>query len=317
MIKTMIKLGAKIGGLSLTLLMFGCSDDDKPLAPFQGERDLSDILIESNSFEPGMTWAGGYVSALGVNKGTVAALDSTLVWLIVDEGDELRFPVTFGQVPSGAQELSTDYGGQPLTTLVEDNVYTFWLLQNEAWQQAKDNPGKILSEAPQGSSAVEVKQDTVFIHQNIHAQLTQSLDVFVNIADLRTFGRLGNISITEPSTNPGIVVSWQITQSDVTDSSIAAIGLTEGQQYDPSTTTWEVWSEDTVDGQPVFGSLNIIESPLVLGESLPGTRTFAEFPEEGLERDRFYYIWIANNNWDGESRLRSASFYAYATFRTW
>lgn len=317
MIKTVIKLGLKIGSVFLALVLLGCNDDDNSLAPFQGERDLSDILIESNSFEPGITWAGGYVSALGVNRGNTAALDSTLVWLIVDEGDDLRFPVTFGQVPAGSQELSGNYGGEPLTSLVEDNVYTFWLLQNEAWQQAKDNAGKILSEAPQGSSTVEVKQDTVFIHRDIHAQLTQSLDVFINIADLRTFGRLGNIEVVAPSTSPDVVVSWQISQSDVTDSLIAAIGVTEGQQYDASTTAWEVWSEETVDGQPVFGSQNVIESPLVLGQLLPGTRIFTEFPEDGLERDKFYYIWIANNNWDGESRLRSASFYAYATFRTW
>lgn len=53
-----------------------------------------------------------------------------------------------------------------------------------------------------------------------------------------------------------------------------------------------------------------------MGDTFEGTHVFSEFPENGLERNKTYYIWIANETWDGANRLRFADGYAYATFST-
>jgi hypothetical protein len=295
-------------------LIMSCSEDNT-LAPYEGERELSDITVENGSFVPKITWVGGYVAALGVNRGNAARLDSTLIWLVASDDDDIRFPVQFGETPAGAQDLTQQYGGQSADRLEEDNAYTFWLMKRDAWNEVAPNAGKTLMEDPTLTSAlVMVENDTVFLNASIHAQLAQPLDVFINIADVRVFGRLGAIFVTEPQTSPEVVVSWQITQTEVTDSQISAIGVTEGQQFDPNTAVWEAWSEEVVNGIPEFGKNNVIASPLAIGQPLPETRIFTEF--SGLDRGKFYYIWIGNQDWDGVSRLRSTNFYAFATFRT-
>ena len=299
---------------AVLLLTMSCSDDNT-IARYEGERELSDIVVENGSFVPKITWVGGYVAALGVNHGTVARLDSTLIWLVASDDDDIQFPVQFGDTPAGAQDLAQQYGGQSADRLEEDNAYTFWLLKKEAWSQVAPNAGKTLKEDPTLTSAlVVVQSDTVFLNARIHAQLSQLLNVFINIADVRVFGRLGAIAVAEPQTSPEVVVSWQITQADVVDSQISAIGVTEGQQFDPNSPVWEAWSEETVGGVPAYGKKNVIASPLAIGQTIPETRVFTEFG--GLERGKNYYIWIGNQDWDGVSRLRSTSFYAFATFRT-
>ncbi len=308
------RLGWAATCLAGFLLAFSCSDDNS-LAPYQGQRELSGILVESGSFVPRITWVGGYVAALGVNRGSVARLDSTLVWLIAADEDDIRFPVKFGEAPAGAQVLTQQYGGQSADRLEEDNVYTFWLMKKDAWTLAAANAGKTLKEDPTlTGSMVSVRNDTVLVNASVFAHLHQALDVFVNIADVRPLGRLGVLDVIQPTLSADVVVTWQITQAGVTDPQVAAIGITEGQQFDPNKVVWEMWSEEIVGGNPVYGTKNVISAPLILGQAFPETRVFNEF--SGLERNKNYYIWIGNNSWDRASRLRSTNFYAFATFRT-
>jgi hypothetical protein len=61
---------------------------------------------------------------------------------------------------------------------------------------------------------------------------------------------------------------------------------------------------------------NVISPPLLSGQQLNNTKEFVEYPVEGLQRNKTYYVWIANKDWNGVGRLRATPYYAYATFKT-
>lgn len=300
----------------LVFIFWACSDDENPLAPYEGSPKMSNILVEEASFEPQITWVGGYVSVLGINKGSRAALDTSLVWLINSDGNELKYPVKFGELPQNAVDITSQYGGTSVSSLSEDETYTFWVMKQEAWQEVSShNGGNLFADSTLTDQTVNVIGDSIAVSNFAFTNYSQSLDVFINIEDLSTFGRLGVISVESTNSNRPII-SWEITQEGIEESAISVIGICEGQQYNPGSTVWEVYSESTVDGQTVYGNENVINAPLNVGDSFPGTRVFVEFDLDGLERNKSYYIWIANDTWDGESRLRFADGYAYATFNT-
>ncbi len=302
--------------LTVIPLFISCSEDDNVLAPYSGGPELSSILVEESSFKPNITWVGGYAAVFGVNRGTEAKLDSSLVWLVKAEGNNLEYPLLFGETPSGAQNLTAQFGGNSIEKLNEDTDYTFWVMKQDAWDKASSQTGKIfIADSLIESGQVIVNADSLFLSTSFFANYSKSLDVFVNIDGISTFGQLGIISVEE--TNSGRpIIDWTITQPGVEDSAISVIGICEGSQYDPGTTIWDVYSESTENGNTVYGAVNVINSPLNVGDTIPQTRAFVPFELEGLERDKTYYIWIANDLWDGEGRLRFAAGYAYATFNT-
>lgn len=298
----------------ISISFITCSEDDSGLAPYVGSPAMSNIVIEAESFNPKITWVGGYASILGVNRGTKAALDSSLVWLISTEGNNLKFPVKFGELPSGAQDLTTQFGGTVLDSLNEDEDYHFFVMKQNAWDQVSSEVGKAFVADPGLEEGQIISgQDSVYISSTIFTSFAQRLDVFINIEGLSTFGQLGVISVKETRSNRPII-EWTITQSGVTDSLISVIGIAEGNQYSPGGTVWEVYSESLDNGSTVYGKENVISAPLNVGDSLAGTFAFVPFDQTGLERNKTYYIWIANNLWGGEGRLRFEQGYAYATF---
>lgn len=311
-------LNIKISILLIFLLLsfFGCSKDDNSLAPYVGSPAMSDIVVQSGSFKPAVTWIGGYVSVFAVNRGNKAALDSTLVWLIHSVGNNIHYPVTFGVLPEGAEDLTAQFGGSTVDSLSEDNTYTYWVLKEDVWNQISSQKGKVIEiDSSQSGSLVQIIDDTLKVNNFSCVKETQNLDVYINIDNISTFGRLGIISIEiMNSNNP--VISWEITQDGVTDSLISAIGISEGGQYDATKLIWEVFSEEDSAGVKIYGKKNLIKSPVTAGESFTGTHVFAEYPAAGLERNKTYYLWIANKDWDGATRLRFASGYAYLTFNT-
>ena len=303
-----------LAGVGLSL--FACGEDQNPLAPYQGQRQMSQVVVEANSYVPRVTWVGGYVSVIGVNRDTVAALNSSLVWLIHTNGDDIHYPVTFGQTPAGAQDLTSQFGGQKIDRLEEDNVYTFWVLKAEAWSQVSANANKRLV-VDQGSASVAVRADTVFVSPSFHAQTTEPLDVYVNIKNFRSFGRLATLTLQQTNTSNDPIIRWTIVQAGVTDSLVAAMGLADGTAYVPDAVVWETWSRDDVGGQTIYGKNNVISQPVIMGQLLAGTQVFHDYPAQGLERDKDYYVWIANKDWDGVRHGRTVNSYAYATFQTY
>jgi hypothetical protein len=152
-------------------LSISCGNDENPLASYEGQPAMSNIVVEAGSLTPKITWLGGYVTVLGINRGAVAALDSTLVWLIYAGGNNIHYPVTFGQVPPGAQNISSQYGGKSLDRLVEDDTYTYWMLKEDVWSQVAANTNKPLRvDASLTATTIKVENDTVFINAHSHTQ---------------------------------------------------------------------------------------------------------------------------------------------------
>lgn len=296
----------------------GCSKEDSSLAPYAGSPQLSKITVEQGVFKPKMTWVGGKISAIAVNRGTKAALDSSLVWMVYLQGDQLDYPIKFGQLPSGAKDVTQEFGGHKADSLSEDQTFTFWVIKDNVWSQISTSKGKYLKVDPllnQGS--VKLIKDTLFISQSSLTVKTQNLDVFVNINDIWQYGSLATVNVTQPTKTPEVLISWEINQEVTNDSLVSAVGVCLGESFDENYQVWAAWSEDIVNSSPVYGKTNRISSPVKIGNQINGTKVFYEFPAEGLTRGKYYTAWIGNKNWDQKGRFRYTPFYAYATFHVW
>jgi hypothetical protein len=296
----------------------GCTDSEGPLLPYAGGgRVLSTLTIEAGTFTPQITWLGGYSTVLGVNRGTRAVLDSTLVWLVNQSGNALRFPSRVGSLPAGAANLTTTFGGVPVARLTEDQEYTFWIMKDEAWAQVQQRPHKVIVVDSLAATMVTERHDTVFVAASQFSSATIRLDLYINIRNLATFGRLGVLGVTQSDTTNRLEVTLQITQSGVTDSLLSAIGITNGNAYDINDIKWELISEDASVTPPVYFKNNVIRLPLRMGTSVAGAHTFTAYPASGLTRGKQYYLWVANKSWDGQARTRSTANYAFAIFDVW
>jgi hypothetical protein len=313
--KVLLKQGRYLIPLVIIYLFTSCNEAEGPLAPYIGSPPLSQITIEGGSFTPKITWVGGYATVMGINRGSNAALDTSLVWLIHNPGNTLRYPVQYGSLPEGASDLTSMYGGQTEPELIEDRNYTFWIMKEEAWQEVSNSVNKIIR-ADSVSQNISVNGDTISIPISYHAQLNKNFDNYINIFEITTRGLLADIQVEQTDTSNGVVISWTIKQAGYTDSTVAAVGIAEGNQYDINLVVWEIYSEDIVEGQPVYGKSNAITSPIYPTEERPGTRIFFPFPLNGLNRNTSYYVWVAGKDWNGVDRLRSTPDYAFLTFRT-
>jgi hypothetical protein len=125
-------LFAAVAGSSL---LPGCSEKANVLAPYLGERPYI-ILTVTKSPAPDIQWVGGRAAALGVNVGDKAALDSTLVWLTTADDDAISSPIRFGADANEQEILAA--GGHPLDSLSNNQVYTFWIAEADAFSAGLD-----------------------------------------------------------------------------------------------------------------------------------------------------------------------------------
>lgn len=300
------------------VIISSCSDEENQLTPYGGSPEMSLVKVEPGTFKPSITWVGGYCSVIGVNRGAKAVLDTSLVWLAKTEGNNLRYPTTFSASSSELTDLTDQYGGQKVDSLYEDRIYTYWVMKEEMWNKVSGIEGIqfVPGEEIDENEYVQESDTLIQLSPYSFAATTQQIDVYVNVTDLKFFGKLAEINVSQPVDADGPIITWNIIQDGVEDSSISAIGLVEGGQYDERYILWDLWSLEETDSGAVYGGKNVIEAPLRFGDVRDGTITFNEYPEIGIERDKDYYIWVANENWDGK-RFRITKFYAYATFSTW
>jgi hypothetical protein len=280
---------------------------------------LTKINVEDSVYVPRISWGGGYVSALGVNRGTAARLDTSLVWLIHQAGNALHYQQVFGKLPAGAEDLTTTFGGHPLTAMQEDQVYMFWVAREDVWGTIAANPGKLLMSDSTMSALSRVSGDTLFLSTRSFSLEKRPIDLYIGIKNLRSVGKLGVIEVIQTNTSNTPIIRWSIIQTNPVppDTMLANIGIAGGDHYEVSTVAWEILAVDTSSGQRVYWTTDVIVPPLVAGQSVPGTDVFTALAPTGLQRNAGYYIWIANKNWDQRSRGRTASNYAYATFETY
>lgn len=299
------------------VVFLSCQETSNVLAPYGGgDRPLASLSIQDSTFTPKINWVGGYVSVLGINRGSSAVLDTTLAWIIRSPGNNLRYPITVGQVPAGAQDLTATFGSQPISRLTEDQLYTFWVMNDEAWNQVSSQQNKEFVVDSAAATPVRVLSDTVLLAASHFTRLTDTIDIFVNIKSVDPRGRLGTISVIETDSSNNPRIQFVITQ--IPDSAVAAVGLVVGfSTYNVNSVVWEVLSEDTTGGTPLYRTKNVIRPPFMMGQLLAGTKAFTPYPAEGLQRNRLYYFWMATKDWDGVSRSRTANQYAWVTFETW
>lgn len=306
--------------LLILIILLSCTENDNTIAPYNASTPMSTLTIEPNSYKPKITWIGGYVSTIGVNLSEFSKLDTSLIWCTYSPPNNIKYPIQFGTFPNGALDIIEDYEGTFQDVLTEDNVYTFWIIKDEVWQNISDQTGKFIAlDTNIVGDKFWIDNDTVKISDSYHTQITYPLDVYINIDwdNTQSFGRLGEIIVEQTDTSNNIVVDWNIIQSGITDSLISAIGICIGSQYDINSMIWETWSEEIVDGESIFGKKNVISKPLLLGQDFEETRVFGEWPETGLERDQTYYLWIASKEWDGVRRGRAVDGYAYMKIAIW
>jgi len=315
-----------VRGMLLLLLLYvgtfmSCKkEEEAPLAPYvPGTVTLTKINVEDSVYVPRISWGGGYVSALGVNRGTAARLDTSLVWLIHQAGNALHYQQVFGKLPAGAEDLTTTFGGHPLTAMQEDQVYMFWVAREDVWGTIAANPGKLLMSDSTMSALSRVSGDTLFLSTRSFSLEKRPIDLYIGIKNLRSVGKLGVIEVIQTNTSNTPIIRWSIIQTNPVppDTMLANIGIAGGDHYEVSTVAWEILAVDTSSGQRVYWTTDVIVPPLVAGQTVPGTDVFTALAPTGLQRNAGYYIWIANKNWDQRSRGRTASNYAYATFETY
>jgi len=301
--------------LSIIVGLFcSCNEVSSTLAPYSGTPAMSDIEIQSGSYLPKVTWLGGYVSVFAVNRGTHAGLDTSLVWLIYASNDGIHYPIKFNELPSGAQDLTAQYGGEKIDSLAEDYTYTFWVMKQSVWSQLSSQTNKIFEvDSLNKTSSYTINADTINISSMNYFQEALPVNLYINITDVISYGPLATVNVTETNRDNNPILSWIINQAGIPDSMISAVGITDGQEYDPNKIIWEVWSVQDSAGTPIYGKNDLISSPVKLGDSFSGTQVFTNYPSDGLQRGHNYYIWIADKTWDGITRQRFAKGYAYAT----
>lgn len=303
----------------LFLISLSCENQEEAVAPYLGATAMGKIIVQDSTLTPQVFWSGGYVSVFGVNLGSLAALDSTLVFLTAIQGDNIHYPVTIGRIPPGAQDMANAYGGHNVSRLLEDYVYTFWLLKAEAWSQASGQRGKKIRVDNQAVASVTVRGDTILVGNMLGTAHTQTADAYVNIKNIIPRGRLADLWVQETDTSDGAILSFQIKQPGVTETLVAATGLViNSGTYNVDNVVWEVLSVDSSGVKPVYRTKNVIASPVLFGQQLPQTAVFKSLSVKGLIRNRAYYAWIATKEWDGLSRdSRIVPYYAWITFDTW
>lgn len=267
-----VRLGLFLGGA--LLVGAGCSQDANPLAPYEGSRPL-DLLKVTQSFTPEIQWVGGRVAAVGVNRGTRAALDSTLVWLRAAPGNENAIGsfATVGLETSAA--LITSYGGTPQDRLTDGETYTFWIAE---------------------ASAMGVGLDSLRIDPTAFADTTLTMTLLLRgqQGGSSALGVRFEVERDERLTGERFIVRW--TPESVRFRHLALRPASTGSFTD---LIWYLFSPE--------GSPPAIASPVTIGEAPPGVDQITEFA--GFSPS-VHTLWGATDDWN-QSFSPSAPGYAF------
>ncbi len=259
----------------LAALVAGCSQESNPLAPYDGHRDL-EFLHVTQSFTPDIQWVGGRVAAVGVNRGSQAGLDSTLVWLRMASDNSISSVVTVG--PNFDAALVESFGGVPASEIDDDETYTFWIAAASAV-----DAGLVPGQYPSGAFA----DTTISFQLVMFGQGGGDPNLGVQFRVIR------DESLIE---GEQFVVSW--TPENLAFRQLAIRQATVGGW------TNLIWHIRTPEGESPS-----ITTPLVIGEAPDGVQEVISFPESGFE-PATHLLWANTDGWN-ETFQPSATGYAW------
>ncbi len=240
----------------------GCSEEANPLAPYEGGRAL-ELLRVTQSFTPEMQWVGGRVAAVGINRGTDAALDSSLVWLRTAPGDDISSFITVGQHTD--YDLVRAFGGTPVDSLSDGEEYTFWIAEQQAF---------------------EVGLDSTLRPPGTFADTTVAMDLVLR-------GRSGG--------DPALGVTYRVVREErLTESQFVVtwtpavplrrLAIRQGPTGGFTDLVWHVLVPEDEEGA--------ILPPVVIGEAPAGTVEAVPFPSEGFASS-VHTLWGVTEDWEG------------------
>jgi hypothetical protein len=189
-------------------------------------------------------------------------------------------------------------------------------MKQDDWNQISSQQNKYLTLDSTVASIV-TNGDTISLPPKNFTLLVTPLDNYINIKEITRFGRLADLFVEQPTSDNNPIISWDIKQAGVSDTLISVIGICAANQFTSSALVWEVYSIHDSAGVTYYGKRNVIAGPLKTGDPFDQTFIFTEYPEGGLERDKTYYLYIANKDWNGEDHGRTVNYYCYVTFNTY
>jgi len=255
------------------MLLNGCDDDSTVVAPYLGSRPLT-ILRVTQSSQPDIQWVGGRVAAVGVNRGTTPALDSSLIWLVTAADNSLNSPQRVGVNTDAARIISL--GGTPVDSLPSGDEMTFWVAELEAFDEA----------------LIGTTTDSFLVRDT-----TVALNYFLR-------GRSGG--------DPAIGAQFQVTRNQSLTQDIYTITWTPAtqvfrriaiRQASLGGFTDLVWHVVLPDE-----AADSILPPVVIGETPPGAlevQSFLGFTPAN------HVLWMATDDWNGESFGFTAPGYSF------
>ena len=250
-----------VAAFAAITLLAGCDTDENPLAPYEGQRPFI-IQTVTQSYSPDLQWVGGRAMAVGINRGGVPALDSTLVWMRISSSSDISSPLSIGEEFDIEEVMSR--GGQPTDSLDDGVLYTVWVADEEA---------------------LNVGLDTTVVDEFSLADSTFEAAYFLS-------GRSGGgvdaeFTVVRNQTLEGdrYVLSWS--PSDLTFRQIAIRSASVGGFTD---LLWHLVIPE--------GESGAIESPIVIGETPPGAALVTEWAGWASGT---HTLWATTEDWGGES----------------
>ena len=271
--------------LSALLLNGGCNkESSNTLAPYTAQRSLFFTRITINA-KPDIQWLGGRAMAIGVNRGTKAALDSTLVWLQTATDNDISSAVTFGA--SSDRSRVTSYGGTPADSLDSDVQYTFWVATKEAFDARLDTSKRTVNPSSFADSICSVG----------YWLKGQSG------GEGGTSNPIVRIKIRRDQTLEGekFTIFWTPATSAFNRLAVRT-GSTGG------------WTDLLWHINTPTGTTDNILPPVVIGVPPAGVIEGTPWGDNVFVNGTTYTIWMANRNWNGVSFTLTARGYAYFRF---
>jgi hypothetical protein len=270
-LKPQIGGGLVVAAFATVTLLASCDTDENPLAPYEGERPFI-IQTVTQSYSPDLQWVGGRAMAVGINRGEVPALDSTLVWMRISSSSDISSPLSISEEFDIDEVMSR--GGQPTDSLEDGVVYTVWVADQEALDAGLDT--------------------TLFDQFSL-------IDSTFQASYLLT-GRSGggvdvDFSIVRNQTLAGdeYVLNWT-----PVDLSFRQIAIRQASSGGFTNLLWHVVIPEEEDGE--------MRGPLIVGETPPDAVVGTEWAGWG---DGTHTLWATTEEWDGESFGFNSPGYAF------